>query len=232
MAFNSFRDLITRSQAIFGSQQTYTAEPQIKTYWILVIYPPDSINQIAQSLNLSNYVDTVDGKTILTATVTDVEVPAPTIQTTRKPGMAGVKVNVPTSLEIPDSVTITFRDYFGFVVTRYLTAWAYAIRHPFHGLSILQSALQGDIKGHADLIYFDATGSKVLLGLRFYGLFPTKAPIDSASASLESNEVATVSAQFSIDNIGLVPEVENSLTDVLSGFVERVKSTKGAGIGG
>jgi len=226
MAFNSFRDLITRTQATFGTNQTYTAEPQIKTYWIFVFYVPDGINQIAQNLGLTQFIDTVDGKSILTATVTDVEVPAPSIQTARKPGLAGTGVNVPTAMEPVTTTTITFRDYFGFVVTRYLTAWAYAIRNPFHGLSILQSPLQSAYKGYGDLIYFDATGSQVLLGIRFYGLFPTKPPLDSANASLENNEVATVSATFSVDAVALVPEVENGLKDILQSYVEKTKSVK------
>lgn len=225
MAFNAFRDYLSRKHVSYtGNDATYNAEPMITGYFFAAITIPADIASLVELEFTPDMVEEVNGDLILSANVRSITPPrVPDIQFVEKPGIGGTGLVIPTIMSTTRTIDIQFEEYYFAPVSRVIKAWVYAIRDPLTGLSRINAIRQSNYKGKLDLVYFDPSGTEVLLALRFLGLWPSSPPWDAFTADTTASDIVLPSVTFNYDVAYNNTVIEEDVKEKLQEQLQKLK---------
>lgn len=229
MPQNAFTELLSRQQTVFsGPKATYNAEPAIQGYYFAVFKLPDEIAKHLKEFAQPQFAKTTDSEFIFASALRSIDLPNPVdLQTTQKQGLAGTRFTVVTGITTPDSISMTFYEYYGHIVTKFVYAWITKIFDPVTGLSGLSELTQSKYKSTIDIAFFDPAGSTVQSAYRMYGVFPTQIPLSGLGSDITANGIAEVTVQFAMDRIVYLPCLEAEIQSILISEAEKLKGIIG-----
>jgi hypothetical protein len=225
---NSFSDLLSRQQTKFsGTTATYAAEPAISGYFFSIFHLPVEIKN-AMDVAAVEFLETADKEYVLACAIRNIDVPNLfDIQIQQKVGIGGTKFSVPTAINVVETMTIGFYEYYGYTISKLINAWASAIFDHTTGLSRLSNFTQSTYKATLDIAYFDPSGSKTTAALRCYGVFPSTVPTSNWGTDIGTNNLVEITVQFNVDRIITVPCLEAELENVLKSEAEKIRTFHG-----
>ena len=228
---NSFKELLTRQYATFNPDNElaeYYAEPAVSGYFITVFRIPSAILSKVEEYEpgVANFVESpAKMGYIMAAATKSITIPdSPALNVQPRINLAGANITIPVGLTPNNTMNITFYEFMGFPLLRFIRGWTRVIFDPITGLSVLDKFRQNDYKGTVDLLYFDPSGETLTFGIRCYGVFPNRAPFDGLNADISNNSLIEVTCEFSVDRVSPAPSIEASLVEILRQQVDSVKS--------
>lgn len=176
--------------------------------------------QIANILNIHNISFTPAGVTLNKTTVN---------------AMGGRKWNVPTSLDVSDSISINYNEYSGLPIYKIHKYWVSAIRNKdLGGISNLTGSDNGFLSKEdfsARLYYATVRpdGKTVETAQLYTGVFPTKIPTDSFGSDVANSDKIDISIDYSHDHLydnqkEIIEQVKTYIGSALSTGIAANKS--------
>lgn len=170
-------------------------------------------NQIANILNIHNTTFTPAGTTLNKTTVN---------------AMGGRKWNVPTSLDVADSISVSYNEYSGLPIYKIHKYWVAAIRNKdLGGISNLTGSDDGFLskEEYSARLYYATVrpdGKSIETAQLYTGVFPTKVPTDSFGSDIANSDKIDISIDYSHDHLY---DNQKEVTDQVQAYIGTALST-------
>jgi len=224
MAINKFTEILVRNQTVYGEAADYQAEYAQSGFFFVLFKLPQTVGAIIQEgIGRNDLFEPFDPGFVMSAAVESIDLPngmtlnAATVPTA---GLPSIVASKPTG---DQTFSVTFKEYWGFIMNKIAYLWATAIYDPLTGHSKLPRWSRNEYTATVDVCIYDPTGTDVQLGLRLYGVFPQGPAFNAANPNQDSNEPVKATITFHVEKAVWHPSVEEGLKAVLQAQVEKLK---------
>ncbi|MEM0173813.1 MAG: hypothetical protein QXI16_04825 [Sulfolobaceae archaeon] len=163
------------------------------------------------------------------ALCTGTTIPNFTIASTKRNGIGGIFVNVPTSGEWDSTYDFKFADIVpnnSPTMLQLITQWFNSIRNFWTGTADPVNAVtQNQYKAIGLLVTADPTFTVPYFGLKFFGTWPTSAPYSNYTVEVTTNDIPEYTVTLSVDRTVPVGVSDSDVSNTLQAAQSYLQAT-------